>query len=336
MKIFIFKDANLDEGLLFSDNKITSSKLSEINSADEVAFVLPNEMLGHRYFSNANLNIKEIKAAIINDEILNPGRSNDQLNVLGPVDKHNYYVVADEDKKLIENKLSKFGSSYNLISDAFLYVTLMGKNCQYNDSIYIEEEGTIYKFNKKMIPVLNESISNFSEKCLKDADERIFYNYEHLNFSSTFSFAANKLAYYSFALCILSLNFLGFVNLQMTNSKINEIEESKQQIFSAYFPNTEFKSAENHLLTLKNNYLNSPTNTLSNLGNIFTSISNLEYIQSFKQKGKEPSIELKLKIPNDELADVENYLLTKNIPLKLVKKTVLENYTNITYEIDAN
>ena len=336
MKIFIFKDTNLDEGLLFSDNKTTASKLSKIKSTDEVAFVLPNEMLSHKYFSNVNLNIKEIKAAIINDEILNPGRSNDQLNVLGPVDKHNYYVVADEDKKLIENKLSKFGSSYKLISDAFLYVTLMGKNCQYNDSIYIEEEGTIYKFNKKMLPVLNESISNFSEKCLKDADESIFYNYEHLNFSSTFSFAANKLAYYSFAFCILSLNFLGFVNLQMTNSKINEIEQSKQQIFSAYFPNTEFRIAENHLLTLKNNYLNSPTNTLSNLGNIFASIPNLEYIQSFKQTGKEPNIELKLKIPNAELADVENYLQTKNISLKLVNKTVLENYTNITYEINAN
>ena len=336
MKIFIFKDTNLDEGLLFSDNKTTASNLSKINSTDEVAFVLPNEMLSHKYFSNVNLNIKEIKAAIINDEILNPGRSNDQLNVLGPVDKHNYYVVADEDKKLIENKLSKFGSSYKLISDAFLYVTLMGKNCQYNDSIYIEEEGTIYKFNKKMLPVLNESISNFSEKCLKDADESIFYNYEHLNFSSTFSFAANKLAYYSFAFCILSLNFLGFVNLQMTNSKINEIEQSKQLIFSAYFPKTEFKSAENHLLTLKNNYLNSPTNTLSNLGNIFASIPNLEYIQSFKQTGKEPNIELKLKIPNAELADVENYLQTKNISLKLVNKTVLENYTNITYEINAN
>ena len=187
-----------------------------------------------------------------------------------------------------------------------------------------------------MLPVLIESISNFSEKYLKDADKSIFYNYEHLNFSSTFSFAANKLAYYSFALCILSLNFLGFVNLQMTNSKINAIEQSKQLIFSSYFPKTEFKSAENHLLTLKNNYLNSPTNTLSNLGNIFTSISNLEYIQSFKQKGKEPTIELNLKIPNDELADVENYLLTKNIPLKLVNKTVLENYTNITYEIDAS
>ena len=189
---------------------------------------------------------------------------------------------------------------------------------------------------KYEVDTSSQSISNFSEKCLKDTDESIFYNYEHLNFSSTFSFAANKLAYYSFALCILSLNFLGFVNLQMTNSKINEIEQSKQQIFSAYFPNTEFKSADNHLLTLKNNYLNSPTNTLSNLGNIFTSISNLEYIQSFKQKGKEPSIELNLKIPNNELADVENYLLTKNIPLKLVNKTVLENYTNITYEIDAN
>ena len=61
MKIFIFKDTNLDEGLLFSDNKTTASKLSEINSTDKVAFVLPNEMLGHRYFSNANLNIKEIK-----------------------------------------------------------------------------------------------------------------------------------------------------------------------------------------------------------------------------------------------------------------------------------
>ena len=252
------------------------------------------------------------------------------------MDKHNYYVVADEDKKLIENKLSKFGSSYNLISDAFLFVTTMKKNCQYNDSIYLEEDGTIYKFNKKMLPILNESISNFSEKCLKDVHENIFYKYEHFNFSTTLSFSANKLAYYSFALSILSLNFLGFVNLQMTNSKINEIEQSKQQIFSAYFPNTEFKSADNHLLTLKNNYLNSPTNTLSNLGNIFTSISNLEYIQSFKQKGKEPSIELNLKIPNDELADVENYLLTKNIPLKLVNKTVLENYTNITYEIDAN
>jgi len=336
VKIFIFKDTNLDEGLLFSGNKTTASKLSEINSTDEVAFVLPNEILGHRYFSNTNLNIKEIKAAIINDEILNPGRSNDQLNVLGPVDKHNYYVIADEDKRLIENKLSKFGSSYNLISDAFLFVTLMKKNCQYNDSIYLEEEGTIYKFNKKMLSVLNESISNFSEKCLKDADKRIFYNYEHLNFSSTFSFAANKLAYYSFALCILSLNFLGFVNLQMTNYKINEIEQSKQQIFSAYFPNTEFRIAENHLLTLKNNYLNSPTNTLSNLGNIFASIPNLEYLQSFKQTGKEPNIELKLKIPNAELADVENYLQTKNISLKLVNKTVLENYTNITYEINAN
>ena len=75
-----------------------------------MAFVLPNEMLGHRYFSNANLNIKEIKTAIINNEILNPGRSNDQLNVLGPVDKHNYYVVADEDKKLIENKLSNLAA----------------------------------------------------------------------------------------------------------------------------------------------------------------------------------------------------------------------------------
>ena len=32
MKIFIFKDTNLDEGLLFSDNKTTASKLSEINS----------------------------------------------------------------------------------------------------------------------------------------------------------------------------------------------------------------------------------------------------------------------------------------------------------------
>ena len=336
MKIFIFKDTNLDEGLLFSDNKTTASKLSKINSTDEVAFVLPNEMLSHKYFSNVNLNIKEIKAAIINDEILNPGRSNDQLNVLGPVDKHNYYVVADEDKKLIENKLSNFGSSYKLISDAFLYVTLMKKNCQYNDSIYIEEEGTIYKFNKKMLPVLNESISNFSEKCLKDADESIFYNYEHLNFSSTFSFAANKLAYYSFAFCILSLNFLGFVNLQMTNSKINEIEQSKQKVFSAYFPNTEFELADSYLQSLKNDFLNSPINVLANIGEIFESVPNLEYIQSFKQKGKEPSIELNLKIPNDELADVENYLLTKNIPLKLVNKTVLENYTNITYEIDAS
>ncbi len=336
MKIFIFKDNNLEEGLLFSDNKITSSKLSEINNDDEVAFVLPNEVLSHRYFNNANLNIKEIKAAIINDEILNPGRSNGQLNVLGPVDKHNYYVIADEDKKLIENKLSKFGSSYHLISDAFLFVTLMKKNCQYNDSIYLEEEGTIYKFNKKMLPVLNESISNFSEKCLKDVDESIFYNYEHLNLSTTLSFATNKLAYYSFALCILSLNFLGFVNLHMTNSKINEIEQSKEQIFSTYFPNTEFRFAKNHLLTLKNNYLKSPTNTLANLGNIFASIPNLEYIESFKQKEKGPNIELNLKIPNNELADVENYLQTKNIPLKLVNKKVLENYTNITYEIDAN
>ena len=150
MKIFIFKDTNLDEGLLFSDNKTTASKLSKINSTDEVAFVLPNEMLSHKYFSNVNLNIKEIKAAIINDEILNPGRSNDQLNVLGPVDKHNYYVVADEDKKLIENKLSKFGSSYNLISDAFLYVTLMDKNCQYNDSIYIASKNSSANLNSQI------------------------------------------------------------------------------------------------------------------------------------------------------------------------------------------
>ena len=65
MKIFIFKDTNLDEGLLFRDNKTTASKLSEINSTDKVAFVLPNEMLGHRYFSNANLNIKEIKPLLL-------------------------------------------------------------------------------------------------------------------------------------------------------------------------------------------------------------------------------------------------------------------------------
>ena len=335
MKIFIFKDNNLDEGVLYSDNKTSSSKLSEIINADDVAFVLPNEMLGHRYFSNVNLNIKEIKAAIINDEITNPRRSSGKLNVLGPVDKHNYYVITDEDKRLIQNKLSRFGSSFNLISDAFLFVTLMKKNCQYNDSIYLEEDGTIYKFNKKMLPILNESISNFSEKCLKDVHENLVYKYEHFNFSTTLSFSANKLAYFSFALCILSLNFLGFINLQMTNSKISEVEQLKQQIFSANFPNSEFEFADNYLLTLKNNYLNSPTNAIANLGNIFESIPNFEYIQSFKQKGKEPYIELNLKIPTDELAVVENYLLTKNIPLKLINKTVIENYANITYEIDT-
>jgi hypothetical protein len=122
----------------------------------------------------------------------------------------------------------------------------------------------------------------------------------------------------------------------MTNSKINEIEQSKQKVFSAYFPNTEFELADSYLQSLKNDFLNSPINVLANIGEIFESVPNLEYIQSFKQKGKEPSIELNLKIPNDELADVENYLLTKNIPLKLVNKTVLENYTNITYEIDAS
>ena len=335
MKIFIFKDNNLDEGVLYSDNKTSSSKLSEIINTDDVAFVLPNEMLGHRYFSNVNLNIKEIKAAIINDEITNPGRLGGQLNVLGPVDKHNFYVITDENKRLIQNKLSRFGSSFNIISDAFLFVTTMKKNCQYNDSIYLEEDGTIYKFNKKMLPILNESISNFSEKCLKDVHENIFYKYEHFNFSTTLSFSANKLAYYSFALSILSLNFLGFINLQMTNSKISEVEQSKQQIFSAYFPNSEFEFADDYLLTLKNNYINSPTKTIANLANIFKSIPNLEYIQSFKQKGNEPYIELNLKIPNDELADIENYLQTKNIPLKLINKTVLENYSNITYEIDT-
>lgn len=336
MKIFIFKDINLEEGILLSDNKASSLKLSEINDNDEVAFVLPNEMFVHRYFNNINLSVKDIKAAIINDEILNQGKSNDQLVVLGPVNKHNFYVVTNDDKRLITTKLSRFGSSFNLISDAFLFVTLMQKSCQYNGSIYLEEDGTAYKFDKKMLPVLDKSISNFSQNCLKDIDESIFYKYEHFNFSSSLSFTANKFAYYSFALFILSLNFMGFINLQMTNTKINEVELSKQQIFSAYFPNTEFELADNHLQALKKDFLNSPINVLANIGEIFESVPNIEYIQSFKQKGKVSNIELILKIPNDELADVESYLLTKNIPFKLINKTVQENYTNITYEIDAN
>ena len=336
MNIFIFKDRNLEEGILFNNNKTSSLKLSEIDNNYEVLFVLPNEMFSHRYFTNEKLKVKDIKSVIINEESFNLNKANERLKVLGPLNKHNFFVVTVEDEKIITSKLSRFGSSLKLASDAFLFVALMKQNCQYKEFIYLKENETVYKVHKKMLSVIDESVTDFSEMALKKANQSLFYEHKFFDISNTFNFATNKLAYYSLLLCFLILNFLGFLNLFMTNSNINEIEKSKQKVFSANFPNIEFQFADNYLQTIKNNYLKSSNNTLAKIGIILESIPNLEYIKYFKHNNNDSKIVLILSIPNAELEIVENYLQNKNIPLMLISKESFQDYINITYEINAN
>ena len=67
MKIFFFKDHQLENGVYIDGSNSSEISISELTQAENILFVLPNEILQYTYFKHELKNQNNIHASIINN-----------------------------------------------------------------------------------------------------------------------------------------------------------------------------------------------------------------------------------------------------------------------------
>jgi len=337
MNIFIFNNLNLDNGVLIIDGSIKKINVHELDSADDILFVLPNELLNFIEFKHDLKNNQNIHASILNS-ISTLHEDNENLTVLNTSNKYHFFTTNNEKIEKVKNVFRKFNAKISITSDLLFFKEVFNQNCSHANSVYLVESDEAVKLSEKSFKLLDDTneVKNISDSDLKKVKDisTTIYQLNTFSISSIFNLQNSLRPAVAILIIIVSVYITALFNINSNYSQVEKMGTTLESIYSDIYPAENITNIYEQI-ELKLDYLNNEEVTkLSKTINLLKGLSESLYILEVNYS--ETRFQIKCLFKNDaEESIFVNQQNRLNYDLEIVdsKITQLGKITTISYEL---
>ena len=335
MNIIYFKDLKLEDVILISKAEIKATKFKFIQDKANTCFVFPNEIITHQYFQSNTTNKELIKANLKNDfASIDPDLSK-EIDVYETNLKNEYLLISNDNLNLIKNKLKHSGEKISVTSECLLFKYLFEDNIEFNQSFFIEDNGTFVKLpsklsiflKKRKIKKLTVSDINITQ----DIND-ISYEINLINIQNILGGLLKKKFILALITVFSIINIIGLTNLFHKSFQINNLNTSAQNLYSNFFPNESFISMQASVIDRDIDLLvhKQPSEIVFK---IFANVNDNIIINSLIVDSTSKLIKLNCSFINEiERANFINALTRAGINLNQVDISILNDLEQFKYE----
>ena len=335
MNIIYFKDLKLEDVILISKAEIKATKFKFIQDKANTCFVFPNEIITHQYFQSNTTNKELIKANLKNDfASIDPDLSK-EIDVYETNLKNEYLLISNDNLNLIKSKLKHSGEKIPVTSECLLFKYLFEDNIEFNQSFFIEDNGTFVKLpsklsiflKKRKIKKLTVSDINITQ----DIND-ISYEINLINIQNILGGLLKKKFILALITVFSIINIIGLTNLFHKSFQINNLNTSAQNLYSNFFPNESFISMQASVIDRDIDLLvhKQPSEIVFK---IFANVNDNIIINSLIVDSTSKLIKLNCSFINEiERANFINALTRAGINLNQVDISILNDLEQFKYE----
>lgn len=247
MKIFFFKDNQLKNGVYIDGSNSSEISISELTQAENILFVLPNEILQYTYFEHELKNQNNIHASIINN--LAKLRINSlNLEVLNCNAAYDFFVIEEGVKQRLKQVFSNFNQKVFITSDLLFFKETFSSNVEYDENVYLDQDNELVKLSLASFNLLNSptKITKILNKDLLKISNKHFIHHtlNIFDLKNIFSGINTRTPVIASVLLLLSIYVLGVLNINYNYSQIKEMDKTLTSLYSSIYPEDEFSNVD--------------------------------------------------------------------------------------------
>jgi hypothetical protein len=247
MKIFFFKDNQLENGVYIDGSNSSEISILELTQAENILFVLPNEILQYTYFEHELKNQKNIHASIINN--LAKLRINSlNLEVLNCNAAYDFFVIEEGVKQRLKQVFSNFNQKVFITSDLLFFKETFSSNVEYDENVYLDQDNELVKLSLASFNLLNSptKITKILNKDLLKISNKHFIHHtlNIFDLKNIFSGINTRTPVIASVLLLLSIYVLGVLNINYNYSQIKEMDKTLTSLYSSIYPEDEFSNVD--------------------------------------------------------------------------------------------
>ena len=248
MKIFFFKDHQLENGVYIDGSNSSEISILELTQAENILFVLPNEILQYTYFEHELKNQNNIHASIINN--LAKLRINSlNLEVLNCNAAYDFFVIEEGVKQRLKQVFSNFNQKVFITSDLLFFKETFSSNVEYDENVYLDQDNELVKLSLASFNLLNSptKITKILNKDLLKISNKHFIHHtlNIFDLKNIFSGINTRTPIIASVLLLLSIYVLGVLNINYNYSQIKEMDKTLTSLYSSIYPEDEFSNVDN-------------------------------------------------------------------------------------------
>ena len=248
MKIFFFKDHQLENGVYIDGSNSSEISILELTQAENILFVLPNEILQYTYFEHELKNQNNIHASIINN--LAKLRINSlNLEVLNCNAAYDFFVIEEGVKQRLKQVFSNFNQKVFITSDLLFFKETFSSNVEYDENVYLDQDNELVKLSLASFNLLNSptKITKILNKDLLKISNKHFIHHtlNIFDLKNIFSGINTRTPVIASVLLLLSIYVLGVLNINYNYSQIKEMDKTLTSLYSSIYPEDEFSNVDN-------------------------------------------------------------------------------------------
>ena len=248
MKIFFFKDHQLENGVYIDGSNSSEISILELTQAENILFVLPNEILQYTYFEHELKNQNNIHASILNN--LAKLRINSlNLEVLNCNTTYDFFVIEEGVKQRLKQVFSNFNQKVFITSDLLFFKETFSSNVEYGENVYLDQDNELVKLSLASFNLLNSptKITKILNKDLLKISNKHFIHHtlNIFDLKNIFSGINTRTPVIASVLLLLSIYVLGVLNINYNYSQIKEMDKTLTSLYSSIYPEDEFSNVDN-------------------------------------------------------------------------------------------
>ena len=248
MKIFFFKDHQLENGVYIDGSNSSEISILELTQAENILFVLPNEILQYTYFEHELKNQNNIHASILNN--LAKLRINSlNLEVLNCNTTYDFFVIEEGVKQRLKQVFSNFNQKVFITSDLLFFKETFSSNVEYDENVYLDQDNELVKLSLASFNLLNSptKITKILNKDLLKISNKHFIHHtlNIFDLKNIFSGINTLTPVIASVLLLLSIYVLGVLNINYNYSQIKEMDKTLTSLYSSIYPEDEFSNVDN-------------------------------------------------------------------------------------------
>ena len=248
MKIFFFKDHQLENGVYIDGSNSSEISILELTQAENILFVLPNEILQYTYFEHELKNQNNIHASILNN--LAKLRINSlNLEVLNCNAAYDFFVIEEGVKQKLKQVFSNFNQKVFITSDLLFFKETFSSNVEYDENVYLDQDNELVKLSLASFNLLNSptKITKILNKDLLKISNKHFIHHtlNIFDLKNIFSGINTRTPVIASVLLLLSIYVLGVLNINYNYSQIKEMDKTLTSLYSSIYPEDEFSNVDN-------------------------------------------------------------------------------------------
>ncbi len=248
MKIFFFKDHQLEHGTYIDGSNSSEISISKLTQAENVLFILPNEILQYIYFKHELKNQKNIHASIINN--LAKLRINSlNLEVLNCNVAYDFFVIEEGVKQRLKQVFSNFNQKVLITSDLLFFKETFSSNVEYDKNIYLDQDNELVKLSLSSFNLLNSptKITKILNKDLLKISNKHFIHHtlNIFDIKNIISGINIRMPAIVSVVLFLLIYVVGILNINYNYAQIKEMDKTLTSLYSSIYPEDKFSNVDN-------------------------------------------------------------------------------------------